>query len=109
MAPEIVSFTDGTLFCDEQTLEAFAAPLCVVYDQQLVHVTAIDPDSDVLEFYWEGSGSGLIGTAVTTYSGEFQNSQVTLTRAMLVDGEVLTCTVSDGSVRIPWSWTVVVL
>lgn len=110
MAPEIVSFTDGTLFCDDETVEEVPDALCVVNETQLVHVTAMDDDGDVLEFFWEGRGSGPIGNAVTSYSGEFQNSQVTVERDSLVNGEELRCLISDGSddPKIQ-SWTVVVL
>lgn len=110
MPPEILSHTDGTLFCDEQTLEDMGDDiLCIASSQQLVFVTAVDPDGDLLEFNWDGTGSGRIGNAVTTYSDRFQNSQVTLSRDQVVDGEEIHCTISDGSNDIGQSWTVVVL
>jgi len=109
VTPEILHYTDGTIYCDEQTVEEYENPLCVVNSQQLVFVTAFDADGDTLDFYWAGGVSGPIWTAVTTNSGEFQSSQVVLNRDALVNGETLLCRVSDESDSTKYEWTVVVL
>lgn len=109
--PEIHSYLDGRLTCDDQTLEEYGEDtICITDADQIVFLTAIDEDDDVLDFYWEGSGSGVIATSVETYTGDFQTSQITLYRESVVDGEELRCTVSDGSQD--WttqSWTLRVI
>ncbi len=109
--PEIISWSDGSLFCDDETLSLYGSDaFCLEAGVNKVYVTAVDADDDLLEFFWEGSWSGVIGTAVTTYSGEFQNSQVTISTDDVVDGEQLQCMVSDGSGdRTTHSWILVVI
>ena len=110
LPPEILNTTDGEQFCDADTLEEHVGEnlLCVVRDEQVVYVTARDPDGDVLEFWWEASATGVFGSAREFYQGDFQSSELTLQRDELVDGEELRCTVTDGEELRSVSWTVVV-
>jgi hypothetical protein len=111
--PEIVTWTDGSVRCDPETLDGLdedADPMCFVGEQMLAYVTAYDADGDTLGFTWELSLGGLLGDAQTTLSGDMQVSQVTLYRAGVVNGEELRCTVSDGSRdRVTQTWTLRVI
>ncbi len=74
-----------------------------------VFVIALDENDDALEFFWYGSMSGTIPDAVPSSSGDFQSSEVVLTPADVINGEVLTCAVGDGSPqRDTRTWTLVV-
>ncbi len=111
MPPEILSHTDGTLYCADDDVPDTGGQdvLCVAFDGQPVFVTATDPDGDTLDFHWEGSASGRIGNAETTQDGDLSTSKITLDRRTLLDGEDLDCWVSDGSPDFKrQAWTVVV-
>lgn len=109
--PEIfAAYTDAA--CQEQYPELHEA-LCVypsaTGEGTKVFVIALDENDDALEFAWVGSMSGLFGDAVPSSNGEFQSSEVELLPSDVIDGEELTCTVSDGeSQRATRTWTLVV-
>ena len=105
--PEIMSHTDGLVYCPD---DGYAeGEMCIVNQQQLVFLTAMDENDDALEFYWWGTGSGPIENAVTSSSGEFQTSNIRLSPADVIDGEELKCSVSDGSSDTKTqTWTLVV-
>jgi hypothetical protein len=106
--PNILSWTDGTVYCDDQNVDP--ETLCFVLDEQQVFVTADDEDGDVLDFFWEGSVSGPIGDAMPISGNDIQGSQVFLLKADVVDREELRCTVSDGSDdRTTRKWQISVL
>ncbi len=74
-----------------------------------VFVIALDENDDALEFTWWGSMSSFFEDAVPSSSGDFQSSEVELTPEDVIDGEILTCTVSDGSTeQRTRTWTLVV-
>ena len=96
MPPEIVHATPG----DTITVASSAHKVFVVAD---------DPDGDEIVFLWSLSESGLIGDAVPS-GPPFQGSQIELTHDETLDGQVVTCTFSDGfSEYQTKSWTVEVL
>jgi hypothetical protein len=96
--------------CQEQFPEESNA-LCIypstTGEGTKVFVIARDDNDDALVFTWIG-GDGFINDAVPSSSGEFQSSEVELTPDDVMDGEVLTCAVSDGLASVEKTWTLVV-
>ena len=111
MPPEIfAAYTDAS--CQEQN-PGIDNALCVyqsgIGEGTKVFVIALDENDDALEFTWWGSMSGIFPDAVPSSSGEFQSSEVELTPEDVIDGEELTCSVSDGSPGLQTrTWTLVV-
>jgi hypothetical protein len=109
--PEIyAAYTDAS--CQEQHPDVVDA-LCIypssTGEGTKIFVIALDQNDDALEFTWLGSMSGLIEDDVPSSSGEFQSSEVELTPEDAIDGEILTCLVSDGSPDVQQrTWTLVV-
>jgi len=109
--PEIfASYTDAACQLENPKLQD---PLCVypsgTGEGTKVFVIALDENDDALEFFWAGSMSGPFDDDVPSSNGEFQSSEIELTPDNVIDGELLTCTVSDGeSQRATRTWTLVV-
>ncbi len=107
--PEIVSYYDGTLSCEDLGVEG-ENMVCFAVDEQVIYLLARDPDEDALEFIWERSVNGLIYDAQSTVTGTAQSSFVTLFPEDVDDGEQIKCRVWDGSqseqVQV---WTVAVV
>jgi hypothetical protein len=107
--PEIFAASTD-VSCQEQFPDEMNA-LCIypstTGEGAKVFVIARDDNDDALVFTWIG-GDGFIEDAVPSSSGDFQSSEVELTPDDVMDGEVLTCSVSDGLASVEKTWTLVV-